>query len=141
MRYNGFTTKSIILPKGDESSGQNCIKFVARNATTKRISIAMERMLMDAKNICAGIAGTSGRQETTRMRWLDALERRSILPALSAERRCICIMIRCTTSTTPARIRSAGILSLFQSLPLSQPHPCPNCSARKISNGCAILFM
>ncbi len=57
---------------------------------------------MDAKNICSGIAGTSGCQETTRMRWPDVFERRSILPALSAERRCICIMIRCTTSTTPA---------------------------------------
>jgi len=79
LRYNGFTTKSIILPKGDESSWQNCIKFVARNAITKRIFIAMERMLMDAKNICAGIAGISGHQETTRVRWLDALERRSML--------------------------------------------------------------
>ncbi len=135
-----FYHKSKVLPKGDESSWQNCIKFAARNTTTKRVSIAMEKMLMDTKNISVKIAGISGRRMPRRGR-LAALGRKSIQSVLCAGKRCTCITIKSTTPTIPAQTGSVGTPFLCRSLRLFQPHPYPNCSARRISNECVILSM
>ena len=56
-----FYHKHKVLPKGDESSWQNCIKFAARSATTKQTFIATEKIRMDIKSISANGVGISGR--------------------------------------------------------------------------------
>ena len=133
-----FYHKSKYLPKGDESSWKNYTILAARNATTKQTFIVMEKILMDTRSICARSVAISGHRI---LRSAPMNEQGITHLAQFAEKRCICTTIENTTPITRAGIRDAGIPYLFQSLPLFPHHPCPNCSARRISNGCAILSM
>ena len=135
-----FYHKPTYLPKGDESSWQNCIKFAARSATTKRTFIAMEKIRMDIKSISARGVSFSGHQTPRRINFF-LLGQKSIQNAPFAEKHCMCITIENTTFTTPAGTRNVSIPSLCQSLQLFLHRPCPNCSARRTLNGCAILSM
>ena len=133
-----FYHKSKVLPKGDESSWKKYTKFAARNATPKPTFIATEKMLMVIKSICARSVAISGRRKRPNV---FTPERRITHPARSAAKPLSCTMTRSITATTAAATRSAITLCSCQSLPLSQFHPCPSCSERRTSNGCAIRFM
>lgn len=133
-----FYHKSKYLPKGDESSWQNYTKFAAQSATTIQTFIATEKIRMDIKNISVRGVGISGH-----LRHLSVftLVQTITLPARFVGEPCMCIMIESTTFTTPAGTRNAGTPSLCRSLRLFQHRPCPNCSVRRTSNGCATLSM
>ena len=140
-----FYHKPKYLPKGDESSWQNCIKSAARNATTKRTFIATEKINTDIRNISARGVGTSLPQR--RRQGLKAIrvgQGESLLIhqlALFAEGLPSYTMTRSITPTIPAATRNAAILCLYRSPVPSQPHPCPSSLARRISSGCATLSM
>ena len=133
------------LPKGDESSWQNCIKSAARNATTKRTFIATEKINTDIRNISARGVGTSLPQR--RRQGLKAIrvgQGESLLIhqlALFAEGLPSYTMTRSITPTLPAATRNAAIQYSCQSPQPLRPRPCPNSLERPISNECATLSM
>ena len=133
-----FYHKPTYLPKGDESSWQNYTKYAARSATTKRTFIATEKMLMVIKSISAKSVGINGR-----LRHLSAFipERRITLPAQFVGKQPSCITTESITPTIPAPTKNAAIPCSYQSLRPFQFRPCPNCSVRRISSGCAIPSM
>ena len=135
-----FYHKPKYLPKGDESSWQNCIKSAARNAITKRIFTAMEKMPMDDRSISAKNVGINGLKTIPANR-PGVLGKKNIQAALFVGKRCMCIMIANTTSTIPARTGSAGTPFLYQSLQLFPLRPCPSSLERQILSGCAIRSM
>ena len=94
----------------------------------------MGKIPMDIKSTTVRSVGISGRP-----RHLSTFthELRIILITQFVGKQCMCIMIESITSTTP--IGSAGILVCVKSLLIFQSRPCPNCSVRWASNGCAIL--
>lgn len=133
-----FYHKSKYLPKGDESSWQNYIKSAARSATTKRTFFAMEKTFMDTRSISAKSANISGRRIPQNV---FIPERRITLPAQFVGKQPSCITTERITPTIPALTKNAAILCLYQSLQPFPFRPCPSCSARRTSNGCAILSM
>jgi len=140
-----FYHKSTYLPKGDESSWQNCIKSAARSATTKWISVVTEKINMDIKSTNVGNAGTSlPRKPQQELKDIRAVEGESLFThplALFAAGSLFCTMTRDITPTTPAATRNAAIRCSFQSLQPFQLRPCPNSLERRTSSGCAIRFM
>ena len=137
--------KSTYLPKGDESSWQNCIKSAARSATTKWISVVTEKINMDIRSTNVGNAGTSlPRKPQQELKDIRAVEGESLFThplALFVAGSLFCTMTRSITPTTHAATRNAAIQCSFQSLLLSRCRLCPNCSVRRTSNGCATLSM
>ena len=133
-----FYHKPTYLPKGDESSWQNYTKYAARSATTKRTFIATEKMLMVIKSISAKSADISGHRIPPNV---FIPERRITLPAQFAGKQPSCITTENITPTIPAPTKNAAIPCSYQSLRPFLPHPCPNCSVRRISSGCAIPSM
>ena len=134
-----FHHKSTYLPKGDESSWQNCIKFAARSATTKQVFIATEKTFMDTRNTGVRGVGFNGHQREAER--LDGPERRNIPLAPFAARLPSCTTIWSITVTTAAVTRSATIRCSYRSPVLFQLRPCPSSLERRISNGCATLSM
>ena len=135
-----FHHKTQYLPKEDGSSWQNYTRFTVRNATTIILFIVTAKIKLVSKNISAANAVIN----LPRMHLPVSLENRvhgRILPVLSVERPLSCTMTRNITATTAAVTRSVTILCSCQSLPLSRLRPCQSCSARRTSNGCAILSM
>lgn len=95
-------------------------------------------MLMVIKSISAKSVDISGRRTPQNV---FMPERKDIQPAQSVGKLLSCTMTGSITPTIPAATRNAAILSLYRSLLLFQPRPCPNFSARRISNECATLSM
>lgn len=133
-----FYHKPTYLPKGDESSWQNYTKYAARSATTKRTFIATEKMRMVIRSTSVRSVGINGR-----LRPLSVFthERCITHPAQFAGKQPSCITTESITPTIPAATKNAAIPCSYQSLRPFLPHPCPNCSVRRISSGCAIPSM
>ena len=140
-----FHHKSKYLPKGDESSWQNCIKSAARSATTKWLSVVTEKINMDIRSTSARNVGTSlPRKPQQELKAIHVEEGESPLThllALFVAGSLFCIMTGSITPTIPAVTRNAAIRCLCQSLLPSQRRPCPSFSARRTSSGCATLSM
>mgnify|MGYP001836357145 CR=1 FL=1 len=140
-----FYHKSTYLPKGDESSWQNCIKYAARSATTKRTFIATEKINTDTRNTSARGVGISLHQR--RRQGLKAIrvgqgESHSIHPlALFAAGSPSYTMTVSITLTIPAATRNAAIRCSCPSLLPSRRRPCPSSLERRISNGCVTRSM